>query len=236
MTVTARALRELHRIHRQLADLNEQLEHGPKQIRAHQVNVERLEQLLADSQVQHKETRKAADLKQLQLQSSESKIKDLNLKLNVCRSNREYQAFKEQIAADEMAASVLSDEILEAFDKIDQLELKVKQAGELFVKGKQELDKTQQAVSQNKGTLDAQIARLRADLIAAENALPDDFRIDYNRVVRARGQDAMAQVEREVCGGCNFQLTPNKISELVGSVAIFCNNCGRLIYLPEDRT
>ena len=46
----------------------------------------------------------------------------------------------------------------------------------------------------------------------------------------------MAEVQGEFCGGCYQQLTPNNMAELSMAVAIFCRNCGRLIYLPEDRT
>ena len=44
MTVTAAVLRELHRLHRQLADLRERHERGPKQIRAHEANVKKMEE------------------------------------------------------------------------------------------------------------------------------------------------------------------------------------------------
>ena len=44
----------------------------------------------------------------------------------------------------------------------------------------------------------------------------------------------MAEVQNGFCGGCYQQLTPNNMSELGMSRAIFCRNCGRLIYLPED--
>ncbi len=71
---------------------------------------------------------------------------------------------------------------------------------------------------------------------AAETACLDDYRDAYNRVVKARGQDAMAQVEAESCGGCHQQLTPNIMSQLSGARAVFCKTCGRLLYLPEDRT
>ncbi len=60
--------------------------------------------------------------KQLQLREREARIKDLQVKLNTCSSNREYQALKEQIAADQQANSVLSDEILEALERIDVLQ------------------------------------------------------------------------------------------------------------------
>ena len=39
MSVTTTVLRELHRIQRQLGDLSERLDRGPKQIKAREANV-----------------------------------------------------------------------------------------------------------------------------------------------------------------------------------------------------
>ena len=64
--------------------------------------------------------------KQLQLKSREAQIDQLQTKLNTAASNREFNLLKEQIAADKQANSVLSDEILEAMDEIDGLEIKLK--------------------------------------------------------------------------------------------------------------
>ena len=80
------------------------------------------------------------------------------------------------------------------------------------------------------------IKRLEAELREAEAALPADFREHYQRVVNSKQDDAMAEVQGEFCGGCYQQLTPNNMAELSMALAIFCRNCGRLIYLPEDRT
>ncbi len=59
------------------------------------------------------------------------RIVDLEGKLNTAASNREFSLLKEQIAADEQANSVLSDEILEALEQLDlmqdQVENKPKQ-------------------------------------------------------------------------------------------------------------
>ena len=62
---------------------------------------------------------------------------------------------------------------------------------------------------------------------------PPELRDAYNRAVKSKGEDAMAQVEGESCGGCHQQLTPNIMSQLVGSTVVFCRTCGRLLYLPE---
>lgn len=236
MPVTAATLRELHRIHRQLTDLRERAERGPKQIRAREANLSRLNEELAKLQGELKASKMRADQKQLLLKSNEDRIENLKAKQNTADSNREYQALKDQIAADQMAGSVLADEILEALEKIDESQVHVGEAQKKIVVAKEELAKAQQSVQEQHGLLVADIARLEADLKTVEATLPDDFRDGYVRIVRSKGDDAMAEVQDTFCGGCHKQLTPNQLSEVSMARAIFCKNCGRLIYLPEDRT
>lgn len=235
MSFTAAALRELHRLHQQLADLRDRLERGPKQVRARQANVVQAEEKLGQAHADVKAARMLADQKQLQLKTGEAKIADLKGKLNAAQTNREYQALKEQIAAAEMANSVLADEILEALEKIDQLKLGAQETEQTLVKTKEELGKAQQAVAAQEETLLSERRRVEANLKEAEQALPADFRDAYYRVVKAKGEDAMAPVEGESCGGCCQNLTTNMITDLMMSRVVFCKICGRLLYLPEDR-
>jgi predicted nucleic acid-binding Zn-ribbon protein len=233
MVFTATVLRELHRIHKQLADLHERAERGPRQLKARELNLAKLTEELTKLQGEAKAAKMRADQKQLLLKSGEDKIVNLEAKLNAAQSNREYQALKDQIAADKMAGSVLTDEILEAMEKIDECKLLVKQAEEKIATSKAELAKAQQAVRDQNQLLEGDIKRLEAELITAEQGLPDDFREVYIRMVRTRGADSMAEVENDTCMGCLVKLTPNMASELHGGRAISCKSCGRLIYLPE---
>ena len=235
MTVSAAALRDLHRIHKQLADLRERSDRGPKQIQARETNLTRLADELAKAQSEGKATKMRADQKQLLLKSGEDKVENLKAKLNACSSNREYQAFKEQIAADQMAGSVLADEILEALEKIDESQKEIGEAQKKLANAKEELVKAQQMVREQAESLNRDIKRLEGELVEAEAVLPIEVGDSYRRVVKSKGADSMAEVQGDFCGGCHRQLTPNMISELRLSVAIFCKNCGRLIYIPEDR-
>jgi predicted nucleic acid-binding Zn-ribbon protein len=234
MTVTTAALRELHRIHQQLADLHERLERGPRQVRSRAVNVELWESQLAEVQDRAKQTQLTIDRKQLDLRSGEQKIVDLKQKLNTCSSNREYQALLEQIAAAEMAGSVLADEILEGMERIDQLHEAVGEKERAVAAGRQELEKTRREVEGMTESLGADIARLQADLAHAEAALPEDFKADYERIVHSKGPDGLATAEDGVCTGCGQQITLNMLNQLMLSRPIFCKACGRLLYLPEE--
>lgn len=236
MTRLATALRELHRIHQQLGDLHDRLRRGPKQVEARRGNVARLEQALADAQAELKASRVTVDQKQLLLKSSEAKVAELKVKLNTASSNREYQALKEQIAATEMAASVLADEILEALELVDDFQRKIAEAQENVGKGKEELARTSEAVSAKEGELKSEVARLEAELRETEEVLPVDARDAYQRMVKSRGSDCMARVEGDSCGGCFQQLTPNAQNSLRLGQMVVCGSCGRLLYLPEDRS
>lgn len=234
MSITAAALRELHRIHQQLAELRDRLERGPKQVRAREANVAQLEARLAEARERAKQTQMAADRKNLDLKTGEQKVVDLRVKLNAASSNREYQALLEQIAAAEMAGSVLQDEILEGLEKMDLLGAAVKEAEKNLAAGKQELEKARRTVQDSAATIRTDLSRLEGELAQAEKALPAEIKSDYQRVVRSKGADSLAAAEDGVCTGCGQQITLNMQNELKLSKLVFCKTCGRLLYLPGD--
>ena len=233
MTVTAAALRQLHRVHQQLADLRDRLDRGPRKVKACEANVARLSTELDAAREAAQQGKMTGDRKQLDLKTGEQKIVDYRAKLNTAASNKEYQTLLEQIAAAEMANSVLSDEILEGFDKIDVLNAVSKTAESRFRISSEDLEKTRSAVQEDAIVIKDDITRLEIELVDSEAALPGDFKVDYKRVVRNKGADALATVEDGVCTGCGQQITLNMQSELQLSKLIFCRSCGCLLYLPE---
>lgn len=232
--VATEALRTLHRIRRQLNDLEERQQRGPRVARAHQANLERLENDLAECQTEATALRIAADEKQLQLGSREAAVKRRQEQLLQASSNVEFQALKDQIAADQKANSVLTDEILEVMEKMDECARKVARAEAAVDRGRQETEKADNDVEVQSPRIQADIRRLEAELKEAEAALPGDFRELYRRLMRSRGEDALTPMNGQFCGGCNQHVPLNKINDLMLSHPIVCTNCGRLLYLPEN--
>lgn len=234
MSVTAESLRRLHGILRQLADAQGRLDRGPKKVKASELNVERLEEEHGKAKEELQRLQLKSSEQELQLKEREGRILDLKGKMNSCSNNKEYQALVEQIAADEQASSVLSDEILEFFETVNTQQEVVNAAEENVQTAKQELESLKGKVSGEHANLVSEVARLSAELSKAESTLPSDIKPNYERMARATGEDAMAPVEGEVCGGCYQTLTPNMLNELALSRIVFCKSCGRLLYMPED--
>lgn len=229
-------LRTLHRVHRQLADLKGRLKRGPSQVRASEVSVALREEQLAQAQADAQAARMTADEKQLQLKTGEEKIGDLRRKLNAAESNREYQVLKDQIAAQEMTNSVLTDEILEGLEKIDAIQEKAVQAEGVLAKARQKAQTVRSEVEQQEPLIRGDLTRLEAELSESESALPATTRELYRRVVRQRGQDALAAIENEYCSGCHQHVPINVCAEIMLSHPMFCKACGRLLYMPEDHS
>jgi len=229
-------LRTLHRIHRQLADLDGQLSAGPRLVAASAARVAGAEAKRTAAQDDVKKARMTADQKQLQLKSAEAKIRDLEGKRNACKTNREYQTLGEQIAADTMANKVLEDEILEVLEQLDTLKAAVPGTEAEVVAAGKALAEAKAKVAAETGRLEAEVARVRAELESVERELEGDVREKYERVVKHKGADGLAPLDGRSCGGCCQQVTSDMAAAIsLGRVAV-CRSCGRLLYHPESST
>ena len=68
----------------------------------------------------------------------------------------------------------------------------------------------------------------------AEDVIPEEYRVQYRRIVGRYGPDALAACDEGSCLGCFTSLTPQMVNDLInGSGLSFCLSCGRLLYHEE---
>jgi uncharacterized protein len=235
MSVDMQVLRDLHRMLRQIADIQSQLDRGPRQVKAAQMQVDACNQAVDQCRNSIRQKKMEADRKQLQMREREAKLRDLEVKLNQAKANREYQALKEQIAADVQANVVLSDEILETLEEVDALDVSV---GPLVQQQQEALanqKKVQESVDARLEALRVDLSRVQTDLKQLESTLSGEFLTEYLRCVPNRKEDAMAEVDGQSCGGCYTILSPQHVDRLRMGKYVICSSCGRMIYTPEGR-
>lgn len=233
--ISAGLLRRLHRIHTQLADLRGQLRRGPLQVNALQAKVDASQAAVDQATELLKKTRLMADEKQLQLQSREAQVEALKAKLNTAASNKEFQLLKDQIAADEQANSVQSDEIFEVLERIDALEISLAEKKESHGEEEADFAKRREEIQKRMTQVQEELERIENQLTETEADVPSAVRSDYRRLVDARGEEALAPVENESCGGCHQTLTTQVVSQVMMSQLVYCPNCNSFLYSAEDR-
>lgn len=156
----ANPLPELHRLHLAIQEVQEEIDRGPRQLKARSnTTATRLAELEAQRQKQ-KQLKMQADQKALQLKTNEAKLEDLKGKLNQAASNREFDIIKGQIEADKVANSVLEDEILETLDKVDKAQADVKKLEAEVATAQAEEKKFTAVVDEKRPGLEARLAEI----------------------------------------------------------------------------
>lgn len=234
MSTPAGGLGELHRLHLELERVREALAKGPRQITAKRRLVERKEADIEALREKIKQLKISADEKSLQLKTNEAKIADLKGKLNAASSNKEFEIIKSQIDADTTANAVLEDEILEVYERIDQLDTQVKEIEQQREAALAEERKVRERVDAETPGLRAEADRLEQALSTEERKLPESVRVVYRRLVAAHGAGALATVDGKSCGACYANLAPNVRVEINLGKFTFCSSCGRLLYKPDE--
>ncbi len=233
MTAMNDGLHRLHQLLQQLRDVETQLDRGPRQVRARERLVVKAEQSLEEKREALKQAKATTDRKGLDLKTNEAKIAELQTKLNVSTSNREYDLIRGHMEADTVANSVLEDEILEALETVDRMQIEVGQADQQAQDALAEKERCAEQVAAAEGGLRAQADELASQIREAEKVLSGDVAVQYRRLVEAYGADALASVDGKICTNCYVAITPQMRVELNSGNLKFCE-CGRLLYLASE--
>lgn len=228
-------LRRLHRIHQQLAELQSQARRGPMQIKAVDATVDAAKKSVDIAAATLRKTRMIADEKQLQLQSREAHVANLNGKLNAASTNKEFTMLREQIAADEQANSVQNDEVFEILERIDSLDADLKKTKAELAAAESDRNTRVAEIQKRQTRVKIDLERVQVQREETEAEIPLALRADYKRLVDARGEEALAEIENDSCGGCSQTLVTQVISRVMLSHLTYCPNCNAILYLPEDR-
>ena len=226
-------LEKLHDLYLKLKEVQEELDRGPRVVKAKEAMLAKRQVELEETKHRHLEQRKLADSKNLQLKTAEVKLADFRTKLNMCGTNREFDILKGQIAADEMAKSVLEDEILDCMEQSDRLKVFVVEAEKVVAATKDDIQKFTAQIAAAKVGLADKAATLRVAVKEAEAVIQAEFLPQYRRLVNSYGADALALVENGVCSNCYVTLAPQEQVNLRGGKMMFCN-CGRLLYVKSS--
>ncbi|MBR4751958.1 MAG: hypothetical protein IK077_09375 [Thermoguttaceae bacterium] len=231
----AQLMDELHRIHRQIVDINYRERKLKRSVALgqEQVNVAR------------KELESKRDAKQIALLDANEKEREAarvaqelerrREQLNLAKSDREFEALKIQIQLEERKNDSLADLTLEALAAVDAIDEEIKSAELKIREAEGVLNKAKDSHDQNAPKLAADLEHTRQRLREAESKLPRGLSGIYSRCVSDfGGEDALAPLSSGgYCGSCNCQIPIETVMDVCSGSAICCSACGRLLYMPE---
>jgi predicted nucleic acid-binding Zn-ribbon protein len=232
-TAPALIMREAHRLRQKARDLQEQLERGPRLLKAHQAKVTRQETLLREEQEAIKKLKVATHEKEVSLKTTHNLIAKHQKQLGEAAAKKEYDALQNEIAVERARTGQLEDEILAAMTEAEERTAKLPELDKAVRQAKEESAAFEKGTAERNAGLSADLAQTQAKLGEVEATVPANIRTQYNRIVTAMGADGFAAVRDRNCAACHAALTAQHYIDLQQNLFSVCRSCGRILYLPE---
>ncbi len=235
MPATADNLRDLHSLHQRAKALRDRLASAPKTLAAREKFLNTRREALEADRKALKDAKAQVKNREGQVQSQQARTDDLRVKLNSIKKQTEYDAIRNQIALENASISKLEDAILETMTRIDEQSAAVDEVDKEVKALEAEVQALQADIQAKAAQQKVQLEELETAITEAEQIIPADQRDRYRRTVKQRGADALAIVENGACTGCFVSVTPQMLNDLINAESlVFCNTCGRILYLAEE--
>jgi predicted nucleic acid-binding Zn-ribbon protein len=212
----AKLQREIRDIPARKADIEKQLD-GAKA------------RLAADREALKKIT---ADLKQLEIEeaSIQEKITKYKQQQMEAKTNEQYRAFLQEIAAAERSISALEDREIQLMERVEA-------AKNAITVSEAELKTEEDGICEEKEMLDERLQEVEGDLrdLLADRkqnteGISPSLLSKYQRLLANKGDFAVVEVENDHCAGCHMRLPPQVVNDALNPAKlVICNFCGRML-------
>ena len=225
--------REIHRLRRHAQDLQEQIDRVPLRLKAQQARVARQEEALKEAQETIRKLKVLVRDKEASLKSTHAQLAKHRKQLDTVASKKEMDALQAEIAADVAATQRLEDEILTAMAESEEKTAQQPELEKALAQAKKEYAEFEKTASARQADLTGQLNEALDQIKKAEAEVPEKVLPQYQRIVGARGADALAALQGRTCSACHSEITAQNYNELLQELFVVCKSCGRILYLPE---
>jgi predicted nucleic acid-binding Zn-ribbon protein len=225
-------LRELHRLRRHIAGLQEEINRVPLKIRAQQAKLARQEEEL-------KVARDALQHVKVGIHQNEVTLKQMNqhitkLEGQPVTNKKEYDALRNEVAAERKKCGAVEDAILEGMTEAEDHSARIPALEKVLKEAKEELARFEVSSKERVVTMTEELGRTLGQLKEVEGTLPDGIRKDYERLVASKGEDALSLAKNNTCSACYSALTEQQTNDLKAGRLVLCKSCGRIVYLADE--
>ena len=230
------SVRELHKVDRRRQELSAEIAHLPKHIAEIEKKLKSHREKLRTDQAALEDNRKSRRQMEGEIPTHEQKISRLREQMSDAKTNEQFRAFQHEIKFGEDEIRKVEDRILDKMEEAEALEQLVKTSQESLeleaAAVEKEVREARARVVKDEGEL-AAVEAQRKELAAS---ISPQVLSMYERVLKLRAGEAVAEASADRCLACNVRLRP-QFSQMLrfGKKVLTCESCGRILYyVPAD--
>ncbi len=200
-------------------DLEEKLAAGQKQLEAVKLKAKEIE-------VERKKL-------EVEVQAKRDTINKYQTQKFQTRKNEEFQALNNEITRYEGEIRTIEDRELELMESGEQTKATIATTDKETQASKVQIERQLADIAAKTNALAAQLKDLEAERAALAAGVDEDLLDTFNRLF-VNKTEAVVPLEHDVCMGCHMKITTQTVVRVKGGKEIVhCEQCGRILYLPE---
>jgi predicted nucleic acid-binding Zn-ribbon protein len=146
------------------------------------------------------------------------------------KKNDEYTALLHEIEARRAAKEEVETAILTMMEAEEDARRALNEAEAVVAKERAAADGEIAVLRRSLAEQEAEIVRLRSEREEIAQTLRPELRARYERILASRGDSAVAEVRRDACSVCYYQIPPQTLTRLKRQEQILeCDGCGRIL-------
>jgi hypothetical protein len=225
-------LKRLQTVDAQLYRLRRLRQDKPRELEAARARAAELEAAARAAQEEMTRLQMAHQEKEVELQTRETRVKQLKAQLFQVKTNKEYTALQHEIESLSADSSLLEEDVLKVLDAIDA-------ASATLTKRRKELQQAQERLAAEQRRVEGELLQIEGELAGVERdragmatEVPSEALAQYERVLKIREGLALVPVVNESCGGCHRRLPPQVVNEAaLRAKLVACEQCNRILYV-----
>jgi len=200
-------------------DLEEKLAAGQKQLEAVKLKAKEIE-------VERKKL-------EVEVQAKRDTINKYQTQKFQTRKNEEFQALNNEITRYEGEIRTIEDRELELMESGEQAKATIATTDKETQASKAQIERQLADIAAKTKALAAQLKDLEAERATLAAGVDEDLLDTFNRLF-VNKTEAVVPLEHDVCMGCHMKITTQTVVRVKGGKEIVhCEQCGRILYLPE---
>jgi predicted nucleic acid-binding Zn-ribbon protein len=150
------------------------------------------------------------------------------------RKNDAFQAMGHEIERYENEIKKLEDEELELMIQSDKVKAELAEEEKKAAATKESISRQLVDLAEKSKTLEARLQELTKERENLGTKIDEDLLDRFDRLFESKGDAAIVALEHNVCTGCHMKVTTATVAHAkAGKEIVSCEQCGRIVYVPE---
>lgn len=223
-------LKDLQGLRADLADVRQQLQRAPAQLRVKENDLAKKREALLAKKEELRQSRMAIDRKELALKSDEQRVSDLQVKINMCKSPREFTLLQEESKRLAALNAQVEDEVLHMLQDHENAQQAFDAQSNAFAADEADCAKFKELVDYKVKKANDQVLLLEQAIEEKEKSLDIGTRNDLRRLIKNKGENALAECSNGACSACFTTQTTQQMNDLQMGRVVYCLSCGAMLY------